>query len=629
MAASQERIARACAAMKNLYGTRVTAARNAVEQLLKIYNKKWEFIEDNNYNVVFEYTQEIIKDQEDNKNAKFKRIEPENELDQVPEFPLEGCLRRHNQPSSVKGSRASNYLNARNKAKQYDQNSKLQDQVIELCSDDDDQTDIPTKRYRRETKEESVKPCKRPKTSNTGTVKDKDSEADDLQIQVYDQSGKFRNIESPFYFDDELTEISVKRHEIKDLAKRAALLTDNVSSKDQISQPLHESISVKHPNAVIRQDRPEISCEYGSSSGKNTNVKVKGLKSKPLNVRGACDHNSETSKFDIASSDNGIVKISLLYNASRKANLDMPNLIAVMKKIENKYRKIYGITDPDFSIMKLMKEICNSFWEIAAGYGNCERVTEISNTCNNSGGHDLVNTKDACQDSSRMQPNNTKDTALTPNNDRNNENFCGQTEEIVTELISSEPSNSSRLKAVMNHRNHDLIDISRGEEGVKIPLLNDNGATELPKFFYISKNIAFKDAYVNFSLARISDDNCCSQCVGDCLSSELPCACAGETRGEFAYTPDGLVKETFLNEAIIMSRKPKRQHFYYCENCPLENNPLEKCKRKRPCKGHLMRKFIKECWNKCGCNKKCGNRVVQRGITASLQVNFSFFCSSW
>ncbi|KAE8671372.1 Histone-lysine N-methyltransferase SUVR4 [Hibiscus syriacus] len=40
----------------------------------------------------------------------------------------------------------------------------------------------------------------------------------------------------------------------------------------------------------------------------------------------------------------------------------------------------------------------------------------------------------------------------------------------------------------------------------------------------------------------------------------------------------------------------------------------------RACKGHLMRKFIKECWDKCGCSKRCGNRVVQRGITASLQV---------
>lgn len=63
MAASQERIARACAAMKSLYGTPPTAVRNAVDQLLKVYNNNWEFIEDNNYNVVFEYSLENIKDE--------------------------------------------------------------------------------------------------------------------------------------------------------------------------------------------------------------------------------------------------------------------------------------------------------------------------------------------------------------------------------------------------------------------------------------------------------------------------------------------------------------------------------------------------------------------------------------
>ncbi|XWS40235.1 hypothetical protein CRYUN_Cryun18bG0122800 [Craigia yunnanensis] len=647
--------------MKSLYGTPATAVRNAVKQLLKVYNNKWEFIEDNDYSVVFEYTQEKIKDQED-KSAKLKRRESDDELE-VLEFPLKGGLRRHNeerdQLTTIKRSRTSNYWSARNKAKGpnnlqiivYDQHAKVQDQVIELCSDDEE-PDIPPKRYGRKIKRESVQPyhCKRPKTSNSETAKEKENEADDLQIQVYDHSGKFRNIESRLDPVDEQTEIPVKRHGTRDLAKRAAHLTDIVSSKNELKfyekdqcQPFHESISEEGPIAVIRQDRPEISCEFGSSSGKNTNVKVEGsiMESKPLDVRGACSHNSETSQFDIASSDNGAVKISLLYNFSGKANLDRPNLKAVAKEVENKYRKIYGITDPDFSVMKLTEEICTCFSKIAAGDEDGERVTEISNICNNSGGQDIVNNKDACQDSSSMQPSNTNDSALTPNtfdtetqisqmvhldvpsdvngcNGKNNVNFFGETE-IKTKVLINESSNSSRLKAVMNHRNH-LLDITRGEESVQIPLLNDNGAMELPKFFYIYKNIAFKDAYVNFSLARISDENCCSQCVGDCLSPELPCACAGETRGEFAYTPEGLVREKFLNEAITMSRKPKRQHFYYCENCPLENNPLEKSKRKRSCKGHLMRKFIKECWNKCGCNKKCGNRVVQRGITATLQV---------
>ncbi|XP_022762107.1 probable inactive histone-lysine N-methyltransferase SUVR2, partial [Durio zibethinus] len=642
MAASEERMARACAAMESLYGTPAKAVRNAVKQLLKVYNNKWDFIEDNNYNVVFEYVQEDIKDQED-KNAKLKRIESDDEIDIL-------GLRNY----GTSGSKAKGLNNLQIQV--YDQNVKVKDQVIELCSDDDEGPDIPPKRGWREIKEESVQPypCKRPKTSNSGTAKDKEKEADDLQIQVYDQSGKFRNnIESWFRSDDEQEEVPMKRNETRNLTQRRALLTDIVSSKNELTlyeedqrQPFLESISSDNetPIAVNHQDCPETLPGFVSSSGKNTNSKLEGsiLESKILDLRGECSHNSETSQFDIVSSDNGAVKISLLYNSSRKANLDRPNLKAVTKRVENKYRKFYGITDPDFSVMKLMEDICKCFSEIAGGNkGGSERVTQISSTYNNSGGQDNVNTKDACQDSSSMQPSHTNESALTSNTfdketqisqvvtldvpshvngciDRHTRNFCFVTE-METKVIINKASNSSRLKAVMKHRNH-LSDITRGEENVQIPLLNDNGAKELPKFFYISKNVAFKDAYVTFSLARISDENCCSQCIGDCLSSELPCACAGETRGEFAYTPGGLVKETFLDEAITMSQKPKKHHFYYCQYCPLENNTLEKYKRKRSCKGHLMRKFIKECWNKCGCNKKCGNRVVQRGITATLQV---------
>ncbi|KAI5436217.1 hypothetical protein KIW84_022618 [Lathyrus oleraceus] len=33
-----------------------------------------------------------------------------------------------------------------------------------------------------------------------------------------------------------------------------------------------------------------------------------------------------------------------------------------------------------------------------------------------------------------------------------------------------------------------------------------------------------------------------------------------------------------------------------------------------PCKGHLKRKFIKECWSKCGCRNHCGNQIVQQEL---------------
>ncbi|KAI3870341.1 hypothetical protein MKW92_000808, partial [Papaver armeniacum] len=109
-----------------------------------------------------------------------------------------------------------------------------------------------------------------------------------------------------------------------------------------------------------------------------------------------------------------------------------------------------------------------------------------------------------------------------------------------------------------------------------------------------------------------------TNCFGDCVSSSIPCACARITGGEFAYTLEGLVKEKFLDECISLYQNPQKHTHNYCKDCPNERSKNEDIPGK--CKGHLMRKFIKECWSKCGCDIQCGNRVVQRGITCNLEV---------
>jgi len=163
-------------------------------------------------------------------------------------------------------------------------------------------------------------------------------------------------------------------------------------------------------------------------------------------------------------------------------------------------------------------------------------------------------------------------------------------------------------------------DITKGSEKVKISLVYENSSESLPKFNYIPHNIIYEHANVNISLARIVDEDCCSGCSGDCLSSSIPCACARETGGEFAYTPKGLLKEEFLSACVSMKKEPQERHFVYCQDCPLERTKNELMPEQ--CKGHLVRKFIKECWRKCGCDMSCGNRIVQRGITSKLQVRF-------
>ncbi|CAF1703311.1 unnamed protein product [Brassica oleracea var. botrytis] len=167
-----------------------------------------------------------------------------------------------------------------------------------------------------------------------------------------------------------------------------------------------------------------------------------------------------------------------------------------------------------------------------------------------------------------------------------------------------------------------IHDITKGSESVEISLVDDFGTEKVPTFTYIPHNIVYQSAYVHVSLARISDDDCCASCKGDCLSADFPCACARETSGEYAYTKEGLLKEEFLDTCLKMKKAPDTFNKFYCQDCPLERDHGK-------CQGHLIRKFVKECWRKCGCDMLCGNRVVQRGIRCQLQVYFTSEGKGW
>ncbi|KAI3469829.1 hypothetical protein Pfo_026492 [Paulownia fortunei] len=185
--------------------------------------------------------------------------------------------------------------------------------------------------------------------------------------------------------------------------------------------------------------------------------------------------------------------------------------------------------------------------------------------------------------------------------------------------LNSRVPSSSRMMIVQKQPSYHYIkDISSGQEACEISLINEINEDQGPTFNYITQNVTYQNAYVRFLLARVSEENFCSNCFGDCLSVEIPCTCAGKTGCEFAYSPGGLVKEKFLNNFISMDQSLQQRNLFYCQECPLESFNGKNLSAK--CKGHVVRKFIKECWDKCGCSMKCGNRVVQQGITAKLQV---------
>ncbi|XP_071738146.1 probable inactive histone-lysine N-methyltransferase SUVR2 [Rutidosis leptorrhynchoides] len=334
-----------------------------------------------------------------------------------------------------------------------------------------------------------------------------------------------------------------------------------------------DTSSAKIPPSVVR---PESLTNGASSTEADPNAEAdRPLTSQPADNKAPSDvtnghelqmvpHES-TERLDIASSSSGEIKISLCCNSVTKSNLSLHDLL---NKMEAKCRNSYKFLEPNFSVKELMKDMCECLLE-----AETDSIVDANGDTDGS-----IGKKGDC------------------------ENGFEHTE-----------SHSNDIRPVV-----DVNDISKGQESVMISLVNQVNTECPPAFNYIRNNAVFQNAYVNFSLARIGDDNCCSSCFGDCLTSSTLCACALQSGGEFAYTQEGLVKEELLEECIKMNRDPQKHCLFYCKECPLERSKNDEIVE--ACKGHSVRSFIKECWLKCGCNKQCGNRVVQRGIKAKLQV---------
>uniref|UniRef100_A0A453DMJ6 Histone-lysine N-methyltransferase SUVR4 n=1 Tax=Aegilops tauschii subsp. strangulata TaxID=200361 RepID=A0A453DMJ6_AEGTS len=304
---------------------------------------------------------------------------------------------------------------------------------------------------------------------------------------------------------------------------------------------------------------------------RNTDMSVEPTSSSTL-INGT---GSQVQEIDVASSPGGEVKLSLKCSAD-PSKLKMPDLEAVYKMVEDKYLCSDKLLPPDFSIPGLMAEICQSVVQMGTQHTMTEHITQ-SHTVGN-----------------------------------------GSTSKCVEGgSASSTPAPQPHL--ALSRTTHDVHDISRGQENVKIPIANESGRGKCPpSFSYIPGNEVFQNGIVNISLAHIGAQDSCADCFGDCLSAPVPCACARVTGGEYAYTPGGLVKPEFIDKCVSVNRIPEVHHKVFCKTCPLERS-RDKASPE-PCRGHLVRRFIKECWSKCGCSMRCGNRVVQHGIRCNLQV---------
>lgn len=306
----------------------------------------------------------------------------------------------------------------------------------------------------------------------------------------------------------------------------------------------------------------------------------------------ACNFQRSEHKFDIVSLPSGDVKLCCVH-ALDKATSHVQDMDAVLKLVEEEFLRSHKIVGPPFSLKSLLEDICKRFCELA-------------NDCTN---QSLVR-KTSPEDFSQHILCCSKESAGVP--------VARKSLEVQNEKDPETETSQAFGNRVKRHPQLYVDDITKGEENVKISLVDERNNRQPPKFFYIPKNLIYQKAIVNISLARISDEDCCPSCSGDCLSSPVPCACARVTNGEFAYTNDGLLKSEFLKACINENK------YVYCHDCPVERAKNER--KPENCKGHSVKKFIKECWSKCGCSTQCGNRVVQRGISRNLQVIDFYLC---
>lgn len=332
------------------------------------------------------------------------------------------------------------------------------------------------------------------------------------------------------------------------------------------------------------------------------------------NGAGSAVQNNQEEPFvelDVASSTMGEVKMSL------KCNLEPSkfhiSLDEVFKMVEDKCLHSYKILPPDFSIGKLMNEVCQSVAQLGTVHSEVRRK----------GGSLQKGAVDT--NAPFVKPIACKHAVDGNGNAAGGSSVLESSEPgLQNSIVAWQPE----LALSKQRPIHDVTDISKGEERVRISIVNEFGSESCPpSFYYIPKNLVFQNAYVNISIARIGDEDCCADCSGNCLSAPLPCACARASGGEFAYTPEGLVRTAFLDECVSVNHFPEKHHKFYCKACPIERSKNQASPDL--CKGHLARKFIKECWSKCGCDMQCGNRVIQRGITYNLQVFFTREGKGW
>ncbi|KAK4482362.1 hypothetical protein RD792_009515 [Penstemon davidsonii] len=693
MSTNKTRVANAFRAMKAI-GISEDKVKPVLKSLLKLYDKEWDLIEEENYralaDAIFEKEETEVEDAmqeeaqateepvrplkrlrrkyQDGQTSSLNRsnavvtrlplVKPKEEPDELPEthlVKLNGSKGNVDspEPTAVKSQAVARQSLCKNKGKQPISPKAL---VIHERGDHSQPSGISRSQQNTQLGTEPISPSYPMRLRDRRKVSDSPQNPSREKRPVPESSShvvicKEPNVEpgivkSPNQKTAASHALITPKDEpvtddmplVEEVAPIAVILPDPSNGGDSSNR----DVTVRNdndPEPSIQQSasHPKIADDVATSPNEPTN------NGKVAMISGEC-----SSNIEIASSPSGEVKIHLSCDlALGRPDFHMPSLEVVLESVDRNCLKQYKNLDPSFSAINLMKEMCQSFLRLGTESNRelpetMDAATPTTDLLNKSSAEDALRARGQCfnslNESLDIQSNgkvplpiepvssphcNGIDDGSQPNKmaggdeggiSRQEQENCAEQTNNLSLVVTKKPL---VVTPEMIRSLHDVVDIAKGQEKVIITLMNDVNDELLPPFYYIPQNAFFQNANVNFSLARLGKKSWCT-CPEDCLSSAIPCACAHEAGGKYAYTSDGLVKEEFLKVCISMNRDPKNQFQFFCKECPLERSKCEDIIE--PCKGHLMRKFIKECWWKCGCNKLCGNRVVQRGISHNLQV---------
>ncbi|XP_047941753.1 probable inactive histone-lysine N-methyltransferase SUVR2 isoform X2 [Salvia hispanica] len=341
--------------------------------------------------------------------------------------------------------------------------------------------------------------------------------------------------------------------------------------------------SIKRDSSDQNGSVRELSC-FEPSASPSVNGKERNKRAAEAITNGELELASSqfASNLEIASSPLGEVKISLSCNLPLvRPDSDMPSLETVLQLVDDKCLRSHKTLGPSFSVMNILKEVCQCFLNLRSDQNSVGPSTIDMHPTH------LPSKSSATDD---LGAGALRLNSLTGANDpQSNSNLpLSEIQPVISCNGTDDGSHLEEMNGGDGHATH--------TENKERHVEETNGLSSVVADHSVTPEI-IKPLHDLFDIAKGQEKVIIS------LVNEVN---------------NGLVKDGLLKECISMKRDLKKQNQFFCKECPLERSKSDDTPE--PCKGHLVRKFIKECWLRCGCNKQCGNRVVQRGITRNIQV---------